>query len=200
MYEVDTGLPREIGPSEMCGRADAGRPVVDFAGLRVRQRHKLLEVGNPQRRRHDDDGRRFADQRYAGKIGNRIERAEYGVTRIGEQHRVAVSRGVGDGLRSDQPAGPGAVGDHDLLTEVLGQIVGIEPRQNIDRRPGRDRRDDRDQPRGISILRARRAAKASRCCDGDRHECREPEARTIGRKGACELRIHRRPWKHKVAG
>src|SRR5262249_17475724 len=72
VYQVDTGLPREIGPGEMRGRADAGGSVVDFAGLRSRQRHELLEVGNPQRWRHDDDGGRFADQRHPRQIRHRI--------------------------------------------------------------------------------------------------------------------------------
>src|SRR5215204_917119 len=52
--DIDAGLEREISAGQMGRGADAGRAVIDRAGLRLRQRDELLKIRNSERRRNHD--------------------------------------------------------------------------------------------------------------------------------------------------
>ena len=99
-------LQREIGAGEMGRGADAGGAVVDRRrALTLASATNSLRLDTPSDGGTTTIAGRFADQRHAGEIADRIERqvlvdrAEDGVAGIGEQQRVAVGRRVRDRLR-----------------------------------------------------------------------------------------------------
>ena len=116
--------------------------------------------------------RRLRDHANAGEVGDRIERqisvhrAEDGVGGIRQQNRVTVGRGIGDRFGADQRAGAGAVDDDGLVAEPPCQAVGIEAGLDVDRRSRRQRHNDGDDARRITIVRTRKTAR--RRDDGER--------------------------------
>ena len=84
-------------------------------------------------------------------------RIERGIDRVigrGDQQRVAVLVGLGDGIGRKNAAGARLRLEHDGASEFGGHAVGDEPRHDVDRAAGRERQDELDRP--VGILRQRR--------------------------------------------
>ena len=148
----------------MCGAgAGTGGAVGELVRLALGQRDEFLDRGrrhlriDHQRLRHDgelgDAGERLAHVPRHG-----LADEMHGGRRRGRQvERVAVRRLAGDVLHGGEGAAAGPVLDHELLVELLGQVLGDQAREGVAAaaRGGGD--DDPDRPAGIVALRRRRA-------------------------------------------
>ena len=79
-----------------------------------------------------------------------VERGRDRVVGAGEQHGVAVGRRGDRGLRCDIAAGAGAVLDHELLAEMVGQRLRHDARHGVDRAARRKAVDEAHRMVGIA--------------------------------------------------
>ena len=134
---------------EMRRCAGAGRRVVQFAGIGFDQRNELLEVCRRHRRMHHQhqrdrgelaDRREILDRIERQLLHPRIDRKRDG----GDEKRVAVRRGFGDGCRADHAAAAGAVVDDRGSRPGVGEALRDHPRDDVGRAAGHERDDQLD--------------------------------------------------------
>ena len=122
---VDLGDVFEHLSRQMMQAADAGRAVVQLAGIGFGVGDELLEVMDRQVRAHREDERAARDLDHRRKRLDRIVRRLLGDrrrnqyrARAAEHDRVAVRIGPREGTAADGAAGAGAVLDHDRLAQI----------------------------------------------------------------------------------
>jgi hypothetical protein len=74
---------------------------------------------------------------------------ERGRTR--HQNGIAVGRGLGGGHRPDIASSAGAVVDHELLAELVGEVLRHAAPQQVHRAAGGKRDDQHDRARGPDL-------------------------------------------------
>ena len=126
-----------------------------FARIGLQQRDQFLDRLGRNRGMREHDIRRCAGQcdrceilvRIVGIVGVKARIDHEARTR--HQDRRAVGRGTGDLGHADIAAGAGTVLDIELLAEALRQLVGQQPRHEVARAAGGERRDDLHRMGGI---------------------------------------------------
>src|SRR5262245_14282294 len=129
--ELDAGHGRETFGAEMDAAACAGGGIIEFAGLRLRERDQLANGMDRQRRMHANDERAGGDEADRREIPARIV-ADIVVERRIDRERagaaepecVAVGRCLGDLTGGDAAARAAAILDDDLLAERLAHLLG----------------------------------------------------------------------------
>ena len=162
--ELDAGELVEHLARQVRRRADAGRGVVQHAGLAARELHQLADRCGRQRAVDHQHVRRRGDARQRSEVAHRVERqvlpqvGQDGVDRGGgHQQGVAIGRGARGDLGAERAAGPGLVVHDDLLAQCLGQLLRQDARQLV-RRAARGIGDDQaDRPGGEGLRRGVRA-------------------------------------------
>ena len=132
---------------DMRDRAHAGGAVGN--SLATRARDVIVERGDPERRLHEQRGRRTAQIGDVREVGHRIvgEAVELR-RRDGEGGVVAEDQGravrvlVGHVIGGDGAAGAGPVVHHGLLSVLAVQILGEDARDQIAGAAGREGDDD----------------------------------------------------------
>jgi hypothetical protein len=137
------GLPQELLGADVRDRADAGRRVVELAGVRLGVLDELGERVHRQVLVHDEHVRRLRGEGHGLETLDRIplqvlEQRGIGrvVAGVGEQEGVPVRLGTRHLAGGDVAAGATLVVDDDLLAEFLGQALGEQARGEV-RRPAR---------------------------------------------------------------
>ena len=152
----------------MLKAADAGRRVVEFARLLLRERDQLLHVVHRQLRidgKHVRTGRENRNWREGSDriVVELVERRVHRMRDRDDQQRVAVRRCGGRGLGAEHTAGAAAIVDEHLVPELFGKLVRYQSPDHIVAAAGRKRND---QPyRLVGIF--------SRCWRGKRQQQRK---------------------------
>jgi hypothetical protein len=128
----------------------------DVAGLRLAQRHELLQVLHGHVVVHRDDERHRAQVRH-GREGRvlvvrqrLLQVLERRVGAVGpDEDRVAVRCGLGHVGRAQHSVGAGLVVDDDRLAERLGHVVGERAGDLVGGAAGREGHDELDRLRRI---------------------------------------------------
>ncbi len=169
MGDVDADLRRELRGGEMREAGEAGRAVIELAGLALGEFDQLLDALRRQARidhQHIGRGAEHRDRleildRVVGQLG-----AERGRDRMGaagdQPDRVAVGGCLGDDIDADSAAGAGPVLDHHLLAELLAERLRHEACDHVGSGAGREGHDDTDRPVGIGALCRARARAGDR--------------------------------------
>ena len=155
--DLDPGERVQHQQAEMMRRADAGGAGGELAGLGPRQRQQFTDIVRFERRAREQQ------QRRSGDAGDRREVRDHVIRHAGvqplvqhrgafhQQQRVAVGRGLGDGVSADHAAGGGSVLHHHGLLQPLGQLLRDQPADRIDAAAGTDRHHDGDLARWIEL-------------------------------------------------
>jgi hypothetical protein len=143
---------------------DAGlsaRSEAPLARLLLQQGDEFLHILRGDRRMHHEDVRDRGQVGDRNEIGQRLVgelRVRGGIDRVRrdgrDAQRVSVRRRLRDEVGADAAAGPGAIVDDDRLPELLRELVGDEPRDDVGRATRRERNDEPDRLRRI-VLRCR---------------------------------------------
>ena len=165
---------------------DAASAEIDFAGIFLGH---FDDVGDRMCRRRWVDhkhqrgrsGKRYSDKVLRGIDGHlAIERGGHGASRLAAHHQgVTVRIGFRQILGCDQPAGAGAVLDHNRLAENFGHLLRDDARRHVGAAAGREADEHPDRVVGITgVLRvsgASRKAQRQRECqaknDTQRSRC-----------------------------
>jgi hypothetical protein len=116
--------------------------------LRLGERDEFPDVLHRQRGMHHQHGGGAAELADHGEVLDRIEgnllveRRIDRMRRGRDHHRVAVGCRAGNEFGADHGRAARAVFDDDLLTEVLAEFGGKQPRQDVSAAPGRRGHDD----------------------------------------------------------
>ena len=132
--------------------AGAGRAEIDLAGLRLGERHQLLDVRHRHVGRGDEQLRHLGDQRDQGEVFERIVEdlvlqavADGDRAGAGDRDGVAVGLGLRDEIGAERAAGAGpVVDDHELAEEVL-HLLPDHPADDVVRPAGRERHHEADR-------------------------------------------------------
>ena len=150
-------VPRPAEPNVMLpGRAFASA-IELLDGLCGDRRMHRQHIG----RQHSQRNRREIAQRIVRqlRVHARIDRQR----RQAHQQRVAVGRRLGDDVVADDGAGAGAVIDHHLLAELLGEFLRDDAADDVGAAARRRRHDQPD--RAVRVI--------LRLCAGHDGNCRE---------------------------
>ena len=155
------GLGHERFQGDVRGGADTGYAGAQLSWIGLGVVDQLLERLGLDLGVDDKDMRQPGEDHDRGEFGLRIVwhvaehelvQCERGRTR--HQNGIAVGRGLGGGHRPDIAGGAGAVVDHELLAELVGEILRDAASQQVHRAPGGKRNDQHDRACGPD-LRAR---------------------------------------------
>ena len=120
VLDVDAGCRLEHLAGQVTRRADACRAVVELARHLLCERHQFGEIADRLRRMDDDGDRRHRDHRDRREVAQRIVGQLLVKRRIDRmradrrhEQRLAVRRGLGDGIGPKRTAGSSAVVDDD---------------------------------------------------------------------------------------
>jgi hypothetical protein len=163
MHHLDSRHEVEHLAGEMRIGADARGREVELPGLRFGERDELLDRFHRQRRRDDDDVRRHRRQRHGRKVPFGIvrkPRVNERVDRVAHEsqaQRVTVRIGLGDDSAAYDAARAGAVVNHHLLAQAVGELLRDGAGDDVGGAPGGERHDDPD--RAIRVLCCAREAR-----------------------------------------
>ena len=137
--------------AQMRGRAQARVGQVDLALVGVEPGTQFGEIVRRQRGAADQRHRHVVDHADILEVIQRLERQvaiqrrRGGHADVVQQHRIAVSGGLGHLVGADRAARAGCVVDHDgAAPERLAHGFGQIPRDPVGRSAGGERHDDRD--------------------------------------------------------
>ena len=180
----------------MCGPVPGpGGTVGKLARVAFCQRDEFLDRGgrhfgiDHQPLRHDGELGQ-AGERLAHVPGHRLaDEMHRGGGRRRQVERVAVRRLAMDILHGRQGAAAGPVLDHELLVQLLGQVLGDQPREGVAAAAGGGGNDDPDRAAGIVALRCRRGGQKLAEAEGQAEarqvlrSMRSSDIRRYGRAG-----------------
>jgi len=188
VYELDARLGHEEFGGEVGGGALAAGAVGQRAGLRLGERdHVAQRLRRQARARHHDRGR-LDRERHRHEVLERIVRqlrVQGGgdhVRAVGEHERVPVRRRLGDLRGADRAAGAAAILDHELVGELLRQLLRDGPRGDVGQSAGRERHHDADRLGRPGALRERRG-RGEQASDGGEQQPCGPRGKTRGKHG-----------------
>ena len=163
VVEFDAGLKRKQFGGEMTDGADAGRAVVDLAGLGLGQRDEFLDVARGQARVQADATGAARNQHDGDQVAQRVVR--HGVAHAGcdgqrpgiaGEQGVAVGGAFDHGFGAGYAAGARPVVDDELLAEGSGELLRRPARLVVGGAGGHERHDDAHRFRRISLCSGRR--------------------------------------------
>jgi hypothetical protein len=131
----------------MVGRARPAGTEIELARAGARQRDELLQGLRRHRRVHEEnvfDGSETGDrgQLLHVVLQVRVERRAQRDRRRAHEYRVAVRHRLGRRCDADVAARAGPVVGHDVLTQLLAQLLAHRATDHVARRPGRKRQDE----------------------------------------------------------
>ena len=160
MDQLEAGRGGQQLSRQMADRANAGRAIVERAGMVLGIGDQLGDRVHRQARMHHQHGRRQSDPADGCEVLARIKartgvqaRADRQRAGIAKQERVAVGRAARDRARPDRAAGAAAVLDHDRLAERLAHLLGHDPPHDRGRAAGWERHHQRDRAGRIVLCR-----------------------------------------------
>ena len=159
VHDVDAGHVLEVFEREVAGAAVAGRPVVELAGVLLRERDEFAEVLRLHVGVQHEDVGHLGEQRDRHEVlvhvvGLALHRV--GIDRqradVAEDQRVAVGRGPGDLEHGDGSGAARAVVDDDADAHRDGELLRHGPRDDF---RGAARRERDDEADGLVRIRLR---------------------------------------------
>ena len=159
MRQLDAGRFREAQHVEVGIGSNAGRRVIQFAGILLCPRDQLRHGAGRKRRRRDQHVRNLHEFRDAHEIVRRLGLHHAGeralVDRVGghvaDQQRIAVGRGLRLGVERNVPRCACTILDHEGLAERLLELRRELARDDVGRAAGRIRYQQLHRPAGIGL-------------------------------------------------
>ncbi len=148
--------------------AGAGGSEIEFAGLRLGQRHQLAHVLGRHVARHDEHFRHRDHQGDRREILQRLVRhllhalVDRERAQIDDADGVAVGRGLGDGIGAERAARAAAIVDHDRLLGQLRHALADDAGDDVVGPAGRERHDQLDGFRREILRRGERRQQRER--------------------------------------
>jgi hypothetical protein len=154
------------------GGADAGHASAQLARIGLGVIGQLLERLRLDLGVDDENMRQPGDDHDRGELGLRIvghvaehEFVQSERGRARHQDGISVGQRLGGGHRADIAGGAGTVVDHELLTELVGEVLRHAAPQQVHRAARRERDDQRDRARGPGLRARSLRARSLRMCE-----------------------------------